>query len=70
MRYAITESAHVELHDGRGMTSVDVEPGEVDATHIDAAVIDLLVRNGLATPVEEAPTAPKSKKEKADVTAQ
>jgi hypothetical protein len=70
MRYAITANAHVQLHDGRGETSVDVVAGEVDAAHVDAAVIDLLIRSGLASVVDETPKAPKSKKETPDVTVQ
>jgi hypothetical protein len=77
MRYAITQDAHVEVWTNAGPAIADVPAGEVDAADIDAAVLDTLIRSGLATPVdetpevvEETPKAPKSKKEKADVTVQ
>ena len=72
MRYAITKDAHVEVWTGTGPVIADVVAGEVEDSDVDAAVLDTLIRSGLATvvedaPVEDAPTtatpkAPKSKK--------
>jgi hypothetical protein len=66
MRYAISTDAHIEVWTGTGPVIADVVAGEVEDSDVDAAVLDLLIRSGLATVVK----APKSKKETPDVTAQ
>lgn len=67
MRYAITKDAHVEVWTGTGPVVADVPAGEVEDSDVDVAVIDTLIKSGLATvvdeaPVDETPKAPKSKK--------